>query len=211
MPRETFLRSIDTAASVIGHARTKAAWDDESALAEYTVGGLAGHLARAAITVDRYLDEPAPPAEDSLLDAAEYFIDAMGVDDPITSEVHRQVRHRGEQAGSIGPEALTAEIEATRARLAQRLTSEPDTRCLRVFGGRAMGLNCYLETRIVELVVHTDDLAASVGIDSPDYDAAALRTTRRVLSEIAARRNGDIALIRMHARSERATQDVTAF
>ena len=211
MPRETFLRTIGTAASAIGHDLTRAAWSEPAALAEYTVGGLAGHLARAAITVDRYLDEPPPEQTHNLTDAVSYFVEAMGSEDPIDSDMHRQVRHRGEEAGSIGPDALIVEIDATKRRLSLRLQREASNRRVSVFGGRAMDLNCYLETRIVELVVHTDDLTASVGLDMPEVDGRALAITRRVLSNVAAQRHGEMAVIRSHARSERSNGSATAF
>lgn len=206
MPRETFLSTTCVAASVIGQPIIAKAWGEPSALAGYSVGGLAGHLARAAITVDRYLDDPPPSNCDGLPDAAAYFVQAMASHDPLDSSIHITVRQRGEEAGSIGPEALVSEIEAIRRRLAGRLSHEPPDRCLKVFGGAPMGLNAYLETRIVELVVHIDDLTSSVGIENPDFDQNALGITTRVLAEVAARRHGHVAVIRALARRERSPE-----
>lgn len=146
-PGEHFFSTTRAAAFVIGLPAVSAAWEQPSALAGYSVGGLAGHLARAAITVDRYLDDLPPSDGDGLPDSAAYFVQAIANHDPLKSSNHIRVRERGEEAGSIGPEALVAEIEDIRRRLTDRLLEEPPDRRLSVFGGASMGLNCYLETR----------------------------------------------------------------
>jgi hypothetical protein len=65
----------------------------------------------------------------------------------------------------------------------------------------------YLATRIVELVVHGDDLASSVGLDwEPPFEAGALAIG--ILVQIASDQNGAVEVLRVLARSERAGSDI---
>ncbi len=65
-----------------------------------------------------------------------------------------------------------------------------------VAGGKVMRLADYLETRIVEQVVHLDDLARSV--DHPRWatPAGADDLVIAVGVEVARRRRGDLAVLR---------------
>ena len=68
-------------------------------------------------------------------------------------------------------------------------------------------LGIYLTTRVVELVVHGDDLASSVGLDwQPSFEAGALAIG--LLVQIASEQNGAVEVLRVLARSERAGSDV---
>jgi hypothetical protein len=68
-------------------------------------------------------------------------------------------------------------------------------------------LGIYLATRVVELVVHGDDLASSVGLDwRPPPEAGALAIG--LLVQIASDQNGAVEVLRVLARSERAGSDV---
>jgi hypothetical protein len=55
----------------------------------------------------------------------------------------------------------------------------------------------------VELVVHIDDLAVSVGRPTPDLPATATACTIGCLLEIARTRHGDLAVVRALSRRER--------
>ena len=68
-----------------------------------------------------------------------------------------------------------------------------------------MALDGYLETRIVELVIHSDDLGASCpGVDVEALPAGAWAVARRVVAGVAARRAGDRAFVLGLSRAERA-------
>ena len=74
-------------------------------------------------------------------------------------------------------------------------------------GDGVTSLGIYLTTRVVELVVHGDDLASSVGIDwLPPFAAGALAIG--LLVQIASEQHGAIEVLRVLARSERAASDV---
>lgn len=209
MVRHTFLETVDVAAELLDTPGLGDHWDEPAVLEGYTVGGLAGHLARAAITVDRYLDDD--PATGTPIGPAEYFIRGLGDVDPINDTLHRAVRERGEQAGAIGPTALADEVRAIRGRLTERFEAEPADRLVSVFQGLAMRLDEYLETRIVELVIHLDDLATSAGLPSPRVAREAEALVLRTLVEMATARHGASVMIRALARRERISEWPAAF
>lgn len=210
MDPEVFLATAGMAQQWVGSDAVAARWEQPSALAGYTVAGLAGHLARAVLTVERYLDAPAP-AVDGDTDAAGYFATVLGADDPVDSERHHRIRQRGVDTAADGPAALAAQLDEARRRLADRLHPAAMAHRIEVAGGVTLPLGAYLETRVVELVVHLDDLAASVGADDPgELPAAAVDVTAAVLAQVAARRAGGLATVRSLARRERQPGAVRA-
>lgn len=209
MDATTFLDAAGTAEQLIGSTAVADRWEDASALEGYSVGGLAGHLARAVLTVEHYLDQPVPDGAPT--DAAGYLVRALASHDPVSSDFHGRVRQRGEQVASRGQEALVAELREARLVLTDRLAAVEPGRHLAVLDGTVLPIEEYLETRLVELVVHLDDLAVSVAQDGPgDLPAAAFETVAAVLARLAVRRAGPLATIRSLARRERHPEAVRA-
>ena len=52
--------------------------------------------------------------------------------------------------------------------------------------------------------MHSDDLAASVDVPTPDFDAAVLDPVLRLLTAVSLRRHGQDALVRTLSRPQRA-------
>ena len=186
-------------------------FDGPSALAEFSVRGLAGHLLRAMTSVEGYLDRPEPEAGPGagreVISAAQYYATVIGDESDINSDVQRAVRQRGLEAASGAPEEFVAGWGETAARLIRRLEREPGTRLVRVYGDMVLELDEYLVTRLVELVVHVDDLAVSLGVAPPALPADATGLVIATLVEVARIRHGDAAVLRALARRERDTVD----
>jgi hypothetical protein len=104
-----------------------------------------------------------------------------------------------------GPVAVADAARATYERLSERLPGEDPERRLKVAGDLVMTLADYLRTRVVELVVHGDDLAASVGLDFGPISSDAASTAIDVLIEVARVRHGDMPVLRALTRHERDT------
>lgn len=208
---DVFHEAAGAAERLIGHDVVAARWEQSSVLDGYTVAGLAGHLARAVLTVERYLDAPAPTADSDYTDAAGYFTNVLGTDDPIDSERHRRIRARGAETAADGPEALATELGDARLRLEGRLSPAVMTQPIQARDGIAVTVGEYLKTRVVELVVHLDDLALSVGHTEPEgLPAAAFDMTAAVLARVATRRAGGLVTVRSLARRERHPNPVRA-
>ncbi len=211
MDAATFLTVAEAAQELIDRDEVAARWLEPSTLEGYTVGGLAAHLARAVVTVERYLAAPAPDEPARLTDAAGYFLAVLADHDPVDSELHRQVRARGEEAGAGGPSAVSDQLDAARCALTRTLADTPADRRVAVLDGVVLTVEQYLVTRLVELVVHLDDLAVSVDLDGPpELPAEAVEQVIATLAVVAGRRAGPSAALRSLARRERHPDAVRA-
>jgi hypothetical protein len=197
--RALFVESARVVEAAIADDIVARAWDEPSILDEQLVGGLAGHLARGGVwVVDDYLDAEIPDAPRAA-SAAEYY---ARVTESLGPEEHRQIRERGAQIAALGPAEVCAMLSARLDALAVRLMDEPDDRLVGVAGGAGvMPLDAYLETRILEQVVHLDDLAQSVGRQPWPLPEEAERLVIHVGIEIARVRRGAAEVIRCLYRS----------
>ena len=64
---------------------------------------------------------------------------------------------------------------------------------------------------MLEITIHLDDLAVSVHETAPPLPAEAVDTVLTLLTRVAARRHGDIAVLRALSRQERAPATIAAF
>jgi hypothetical protein len=93
------------------------------------------------------------------------------------------------------------ELRGVHRRLSARLPREPSNRLVLVMGGVPIGLDGYLETRVVELTVHVDDVATSLGMSTelpPEATALAIKH----LVEVVRARHGDMTVLRGLTRAE---------
>ncbi|MGH8991732.1 MAG: maleylpyruvate isomerase N-terminal domain-containing protein, partial [Acidimicrobiia bacterium] len=124
--RALFLEAVAAVVPLLEAPGLAARWEGGSALAEFSVRGLAGHLLRATTSVEAYLDRPEPDASEPSISAGAYFAAAIYSDigdTPYTgpaldSDLHRAIRARGEQAAGTGPEALVRAWSEAAERLA---------------------------------------------------------------------------------------------
>ena len=198
--RETFIDTGRVAAALLAAPEIAARWDEPSALEEFSVRGLAGHLLRATGSVVAYLGRPEPGGDP--VSAAEYYLIAVDETD-VHSELHRAIRKRGEETAAGGYEALVADSRTMLEQLESILRVEPTGRKVRAYKDLVLRLDDYLVTRLIELVVHIDDLAVSVGIPVPEMPADATRLAIETLVEVARLKHGDVAVMRGLTRRER--------
>jgi len=197
--RELFLTTARVVRSAIGDDLVAQAWDRPSILEDQRVGGIAGHLARGGVwVVDDYLNAEIPDAP-RLRSAAVYFAQSAEF---LNAEDHRLIRERGAQVAARGHRDVCATLDARLAALTDRLVDEPAGRIVGAAGGVAvMTLDSYLETRIVEQVVHLDDLARSVQREPWTVPDAAVGLAIHIGVDIARLRHGATQTLRMLYRS----------
>ena len=200
--REAFWLATDLADDVLRSPLLAARWEQPSALERMPVGDLAVHLVRAT-TVSSYLAEPAPTAEP--ISPADYFDVVLGDPTDLDSEQNRAVRERAHEDADRGADDLLNRWQRARSALRDRLAQEPPDRPISVAHGLVLTIDDYLVTRIVELLLHSDDLAVSLGIEPAPPPAAAAELAEHVLLAIARRRHGDAAVLRAQARRERGS------
>lgn len=206
----TFLATAQQVEVALGSEVVASRWEDQSALEGYTVAGLAGHLARGVLTVEKYIDAYADDASEAT-DAAGYMIAVLNTHDPIDSDFHRAVRARSLDAAAHGVASLAVEVGEVLQRLSRRLNDAVMDRRIEVLQGVVMTVEEYLRTRLVELVVHLDDLVVSVGGKSgPDLSQDAYEEVAAVLAQLAVRRHGGLEVVRGLARRERHPDAIRA-
>lgn len=205
--RELFLDTSEAARRALAHPKVREAWEAPSALESFSVKGLAGHLLRGTGSVLVYLDREEPHGP--VIGQAEYYASAVedaegsGSAPNLGSKLHRAIRARGEEASAGGHAAVVEEADRLIVALRQRLAAEREDRLVSVFKGMVLTLDDYLITRIVELVVHIDDLAASLDADLAPPPDAAIGVALEALVEVARYRHGDLAVLRALSRRER--------
>lgn len=199
--RRTFLDTAEVSRSVLASPQIAERWEEPSALAEFSIRGLAGHLFRGTGSVLAYLDREEP-TETTPASAAVYYSLAVDESD-IDSDLHRAVREKGEAEAAEGHARLLERFDEAFEELQARLEKEPTGRLVRVFKDIVLSLDDYLITRLVELTIHIDDLAVSVGLDTPALPPHATELSIQTLVDVARLRHGDIAVLRGLGRRER--------
>src|SRR5438105_3907912 len=124
--RALFLEAVDATTPLLAEPALAERFDGPSALAEFTVRGLAGHLLRALTSVDGYLDGPEPDAGPGAaieaISAPAYYASVAAGGADIDSDLNRAIRRRGVEAASGSPTELagggTEVADRPRARLA---------------------------------------------------------------------------------------------
>ncbi|MFV0463812.1 MAG: hypothetical protein ACK5MP_11575 [Nostocoides sp.] len=193
-------------------------WEDPSALALMTLGALGTHTARAVTTVLGYLRNQTEPASTGggsagpLVRPDGYFTAALTPDDPARlDQVNADVRERSSHDAAHGHAAMMTRFDEALAELPRQIAALPqpaEDHHLVVFGGLTMSLADYLDTRAVELVIHSDDLAVSLGVDPPAFDDAFVSGAIGTLVAVARARHGSREVLWALARGERLRADV---
>lgn len=202
--RGLVIEAVEAAAALIGHDEVAARWDEPSALAGMTVGALCAHLVRAAGAVLAYLDrtDPAARPDGALLTPVTYFHAA------IDSPIHERIKEVSATEATVGPAEVAARGAEVAASMRARLAEEPSDRLVAALGGRMLSLDDFCRTRLIEVLVHLDDVAVSVGLPRPDTDAEGPAIVIDILSGIARAQHGDWAVLYALARNERRAVDV---
>lgn len=199
--RQAYLLAAERGVQLLAAEEVARCWEDESVLPGMSVGGLAGHLARSVLQVEWFLDGEVVGAEP--VTPVRYYARLVGTSVP-DSALNVGVRARSEETAAAGSAVVAEQAQAAWRRLARRLDEEPADRRVAVLHrpGEEMLLDGYLQTRCVELAVHLDDLALSVGVRSQAPEGA-LAIAVDVLVAAARDRHGDQAVLHALARRER--------
>jgi hypothetical protein len=192
-----------------GAEKFAASWEQPSALAEMTVGGLAGHLAWQIFSVSAGLEQPASTG--ATVPLLEHKARVAWINAPLDAEINVGIRAGGEEIASEG--AYPVEEPARRAFDEQRVAlagRASDQAVFLPWTGWALSLDDFLITRTMELTVDMDDLAVSVGLAPPELPDVVFDPVLILLARLAVRRHGQAALLRALARAERAPKAINA-
>ncbi len=207
--RNAYLRAARSAADLLADPAVAAAWDKPSALAEFRVSGLAGHLGRQ---VNRVVElAAAGPATEAPIGLLDHFVRSSWVGATVDSPTSVSVRESGESDAVVGPAALADSIAARVTDLEKTFVTLPDDLVVSLpWAEWALTFDDFLVTRLLEIAVHNDDLAVSVGVPTPEQPDEVLEPVFAVLTRLAVRQHGATAVLRALSRAERAPATIAA-
>lgn len=212
MTAAVYLDAATVAANLIASPQVAARWDEPSALSEMVVGGLAGHLARQITRVPGQLAQQQPPATAELLTLTEHYARARWAGAALDAEANVSIRRDSDAEAAGGPADLAKRTAEAVAGLRHGLPAEPGDRTIYLpWTGWTLSLDDFLTTRLLEIVIHIDDLAVSVDAQPPQLPEQATDTVLMLLARLAARRHGPAAVLRALSRQERAPATIAAF
>ncbi len=154
-------------------------------LGEWSVLELAAHASRAYTTVVEYL---VPSGEIDVESAADYFRRAMP-----DAGINADIADRGRTEGAALADDPVAAIER-RADATFELIERAPIGAVCVSRGGVIALGDFLATRVVELSVHTLDLADALGLEETEPPPAAARVAVQVLGALASEPSPSVLL-----------------
>jgi Mycothiol maleylpyruvate isomerase N-terminal domain len=206
--RGPFSEAVEVAAALVLSPEVGERWGQESACADMSVGALAHHLVGQWANTVRLLRAPIGGVP---IPAAEHYARAAWVSAGHDDEANADIRRGSEDQAVEGPEALRALVSELRPQLADVLASSRTGSVLIPWQGWSLDEHDFLLTRLMEIVVHSDDLAASIGVPTPEFPDEAVMPVLGLLTRVAVRRRGQAALVRALSRPQRAPATVSAF
>ena len=204
MSIDVFLAAAESVRPLIAAPQVAAAWEEPSALAGMTVGGLTAHLVYALASINAHPNKPVPETEP--IDTVTYYVSGSDTD-VISDSVRQAVSARSREQAQPGPAAVLADFDHALSRLRIWLPAQTPDRLMRVPIGRCMRLADFLVVRLVEVLVHADDLAVSVDLPGPELTKGSSDALVALFLGMCRRRHGDRAVIRAFTRKERDAAD----
>jgi hypothetical protein len=205
--RIAFVAACRTAFDLASRPEVADAWTSESSCEGMTVGGLAQHLLAQAEHVVRVLHtEPAGQP----IPAIEHYHRAAWVSGD--EDANAGIRTSADEAAEPGPDAVLADVREVLDALPDALSARRSPDVVHVaWQGWSLTTDDFLLTRSLELVVHLDDLASSVGLPTPPMPDRVVEPVLALLTRLAVERHGQAALVRTLSRPQRAPGVVSAF
>lgn len=207
---DPFLHAARIAAELATGPEVAERWYAESACAGMSVGGLAHHLVSQVGNTVRLVS--TAPADQTPIPLLDHYRGASWTTAAHDDEVNVGIREGSDRDAEGGPAALGPLVDDLLARLPGVLDAhdlqEP---VLIPWQGWALTVHDWLVTREMEIVVHSDDLAASVGLPTPEFPESVIVAVLDLLTRVAVRRHGQAALVRALSRPQRAPASVSAF
>lgn len=210
---EEFLSASDAALVLLESAEVTGRWAEPSACEGFTVGGLAAHLGWQVQSARWAVESERPAAGATVTEVAGHYEKAAWIGADLQAPVNARIRDTGEKRAEAGAAEVLRLTREAREFLAKQFESLSADEVVAVpwIEGRAMTLGDVLATRVLELLIHGDDLAVSVGVETPLAVDSAYARVIGLLAPIAVHRHGPIPVLRALSRSERAPGTVSAF
>jgi hypothetical protein len=205
---DVYLGAVDWLRGILSRADVVEAWGRPSTVARYTVGGVAAHAVHGVLWLEQVLKDAEPMGLRKV--RIPEYLGLNRVEGENDEPFGASLRSAAEVFAETGAHIVAAALTVSRDELVTLLGAAHASRAVPVIRvpGAYAPLSEYLPTRILEAIVHGDDIACSVpGLKVPDPPHAAVTSCLEVCLELARSRVGDLGSLRAFTRVERATPD----
>ncbi len=201
--------AVDQLTDLVGSAAVADAWEHESALPGMTVGGLARHLVSQPECAVEFLTASGR-ADAPLLTLVGHYDWVDWFHAPVDAAENTSIRDDFNQMGRAGHATSVEVLLRSREQLDSVMAVAGPTTYV-PWQDCALPTDDFLVVRLMEIVVHADDLACSVGVAPLVFGPEVLEPALALLAALAARRRGQNAVLRALSRHERSGGSVSAF
>ena len=214
-PHGEFLVVADSALGLIGRVEVVQGWGRPSALADLSVGALAAHLGSQVLTVHAALTAGECVTDQTPVSLMEHYERVPWMTGGPDHASNVTIREGAESSAGPGQAHLLGQLEEAVDDLrlafgARRPVGLPPA--IRMpWWDWSLSFDDFLTTRVMEIVVHSDDLAASVDTPAPLLPEAVLGPVLALLVGLSLRRHGQSDVVRALSRAERAPASISAF
>jgi hypothetical protein len=205
---EAFLEASLYAGALLGSDGVRLAWEVPSAVEMMTVGDLCGHMFLIVRRVGERLESATNVGGSASAMESDWTWARVETRADLNLPEHRQVRIDGAYVAAWGWEEVHNAYKS-RVRMVSDLLERGLPAATEV-GGHRLPFSSYLVTRVVELIVHADDLACSIGLVGTPPQVS-LNTALDALVDGSRSAHGDLALLRALSRPERAPEGISVF
>ncbi len=209
LDRYAVIRAIDQLTELVGSAEVADAWEQESTLPGLTVGGLTRHLVSQPECAVEFLTTPGPP-DALVMTLVGHYERADWLRAPVDAPENASIRDDFNQMATAGHAESVQVLAWSHQPLAAAIAAAGPTTFV-PWQHCALPTDDFLVVRLMEVMVHADDLASSVGVAAPRFATEALDPVLALLAALAARRRGQDAVLRALSRHERSVGSVSAF
>jgi hypothetical protein len=204
-----FVDAAHHAGGMLADHAVEDSWSAPSVLAEMTVGAVAGHIFLVLRRALQHLDDPQPDPSDVAPQPRRWTWSRVDSEADLQRLEHLQVRLDGEKVSRWGWAAVVGGYRQRLQEFESRVEmSEPSAVLV---GGLHLSFEHYMATRVVEMLVHADDLGSSAAIQASTPPPASMDVALPLLFSDARSLYGDVAMMRALARRERAPGTISVF
>jgi hypothetical protein len=208
--RDRFLAAAHLAGALAVRPEVAARWTDESACDGMSVGGLAHHLASQLGNTVKLVGAGA--SEQTPIPLAEHYAEAAWVRDGHDDAANVSIREGSDAQAAGGPDALPSLVARWLDELPGVLASVGSEEPVLIpWQGWSLTAHDFLVTRMMEIVVHSDDLSVSVDLPTPEFPEDVLLPVLQLLTTLSLRRHGQDAVVRALSRPQRSPGSISAF
>ncbi|MEP7089004.1 MAG: maleylpyruvate isomerase N-terminal domain-containing protein [Nocardioidaceae bacterium] len=210
-----YLTACASVLELLGRVEVVDRWSAPSALAEMSVGALAAHLASQVLSVHAAVTAGTGATDDEPVTLLEHYARVPWASEGLDDESNVAIRDGAERSAGVGHDVLVAATATALEDLGLAFGASlpvglpPAIRM--PWWQWSLSFEDFLVTRVMEIAVHSDDLAVSVNVEPPQLSEQVLGPVLALLVGVSLRRHGQSAVLRALSRSERAPASVSAF